>query len=165
MNSTEDVPEENTMLLLLLGLAASLLTAPSDGVRLTIHHRAAAARPESPPAAKWLARKEGLKLFLSAADAPEKVVATFEMKPRRKATAVTCWDFSRDGSCVAIGAGDLDGKQAGDSAGEVKVFEIATGQLLAHIDDSQADVGYVNSVRFSADGSQVDVNCEEISGK
>jgi hypothetical protein len=152
------------MLTLLVCLAISFLSAP-ETVHLTIHHRAAAARPENPPAAKWIARKEGLKLFLSAPDAPEKVVAIFEMKPRRKATAVTCWDFSRDGTCVAIGAGDLDGKRAGDSAGEVKVFEIATGKLLAQIDDSKGDVGYVNSVRFSADGSHVEVNCEEISGK
>lgn len=152
------------MLTLLVCLVVSLLSAP-ETVRLTIHHRAAAARPENPPAAKWMARKEGLKLFVSAADAPEKVVATFEMKPRRKGTAVTCWDFSRDGTCVAIGAGDIDGKRNGDSAGEVKVLEIDSGKLLAQIDDSKGDIGYVNSVRFSPDGSVVEVHCEEISGK
>jgi hypothetical protein len=48
----------------------------------------------------------------------------------------------------------------------VKVFDIASGKLLAQINDTRgANVGYVYSVQFTDDGTEVHVFCDQISGK
>jgi len=84
---------------------------------------------------------------------------------RRDDTRITTWAFSADGKLLATGAGDPRGKVQRDSAGEVKVWEIATGQELACVSDRGSDVGYVHTVAFASDGKTVLVDCEEISGK
>lgn len=153
-------------MILLIALALTAFDPPAEAVKLTLHHGGGGgARPAKPPAPKWIGKADGLKLAISAADAPDKVVATFAMSPRRKDTQVTHWDFSRDGTRVAVGAGDPSGRGR-DSAGEVKVFDIASGKLLAQINDTRgANVGYVYSVQFTDDGTEVHVFCDEISGK
>jgi hypothetical protein len=84
---------------------------------------------------------------------------------RRKDTRITAWAFSPDGKTVATGTGDPAGKAQQDSAGDVQVWDIATGKSLVAVSDMNADVGYVNALAFSRDGMTVLVDCDEISGK
>jgi WD40 repeat protein len=84
---------------------------------------------------------------------------------RRKDTRITAWTFSPDGKTLATGTGDPAGRAQHDSAGEVQVWDIASGKSLVAVSDMNADVGYVNALAFTRDGMTVLVDCDEISGK
>jgi hypothetical protein len=84
---------------------------------------------------------------------------------RRKDTRITAWAFCPDGKTLATGTGDPAGKAQQDSAGDVQVWDIATGKSLVAVSDMNADVGYVNALAWSKDGMTVLVDCDEISGK
>jgi WD40 repeat protein len=75
---------------------------------------------------------------------------------------ITCWAFSPDGKYVATGAGN---KHKDDiNEGEVRVWEVASGKLVA---EKRNGLGWVQAVRFSKDGKAVLFQAEkfEISGK
>jgi WD40 repeat protein len=79
---------------------------------------------------------------------------------------ITCWAFSPDGKLVATGAGYkrvIDG-EVQENEGEVRVWEVAGGRLLA---TERRDLGWVTRVAFSADGKTVLVEAEpfEVDGR
>jgi WD40 repeat protein len=72
---------------------------------------------------------------------------------------INTWAFSPDGKLVATAAGD--NSQRDDTAGSVRVWEVATGKLLAV---PQHDVGWVHSIAFTGKRTVV-IHAEELSGK
>ena len=71
------------------------------------------------------------------------------------------WAFSPDGKLLAT-AFSADTRGGGDSAGDVRVWEVPGGKLVAR---PRQPLGYVHALRFSADGKTLEIDCEEISGK
>jgi hypothetical protein len=72
------------------------------------------------------------------------------------------WAFGLGGRLLATASSAGDGE---DTVGEVRVWEAATGKLLAVATDAEFDLGRVHTVAFSPDGKVVVIHCEEISGK
>jgi len=68
---------------------------------------------------------------------------------------VTCWAFSPDGKLVATGAGFKErGDDAPNNFGDVRVWEIASGELVESWPEDGA-IGSVRSVAFLQDGKSV----------
>jgi WD40 repeat protein len=72
------------------------------------------------------------------------------------------WAFSPDGRRLATASSEGDGE---DTVGEVRVWDVTTGRLLAVATDARYELGRVDTVAFSADGRAVLIHCEDISGK
>jgi hypothetical protein len=69
------------------------------------------------------------------------------------ATEITCWAFSPDSSLVATGSGFAKKTFDGPiSTGQIKVWDTATGKLVAECKDP---LGYVEALAFSKDGKTV----------
>lgn len=117
------------------------------------------------PDGKLTVRHDGLKAHVVEAATGKAVCAALEHRPLRSDSLITAFAFSPDGKRVAIGTGDPNGRKKGDSAGEVRVWDIATGKLLASICPARGDIGYVNAIAFSADGRTILIDCLELSGK
>ena len=81
---------------------------------------------------------------------------------RRDRMRVHTWAFSPDGRRLATASSEAEGE---DTVGEVRVWDVATGRLLAAATDAQYELGWVHTVAFSGDGRAVVVHCEDISGK
>ena len=78
---------------------------------------------------------------------------------------VICWAFSRDGKLVATGAGrESEDRKDYYNNGEIRVWEIATGKLVAERRDN---IGMVRDLAFTADGKVVRFRADrsEESGK
>ena len=77
----------------------------------------------------------------------------------------TRWAFSPDGKRVAVSlSGDI--RSGGDSAAHIRVWEVATGQLVAEATPFRYNsLGYVRAMAFSDDGKKILVRCDAISGK
>ena len=77
----------------------------------------------------------------------------------------TRWAFSPDGKRVAVSlSGDI--RSGGDSAAHIRVWEVATGQLVAEATPFRYNsLGYVRAMVFSDDGKKILVRCDAISGK
>ena len=80
---------------------------------------------------------------------------------RRDGMRIHTWAFSADGNRLATASSEGDGE---DTVGEVRVWEVATGKLLAVATDARYELGRVYTVTFSGDGRAVLIHCEDISG-
>jgi WD40 repeat protein len=80
---------------------------------------------------------------------------------KRPAMRRVTWAFSPDGKLLAT-AFSADTRSGGDSAGDVRVWEVPGGKLVAR---PRKPLGYVHVLRFSADGKTLEVACDDISGK
>jgi len=90
------------------------------------------------------------------------VGAPLRHSPRREGMRIHTWAFSADGRLLATASSEGDDE---DTVGEVRVWEVPTGKLLAVATDAYYDLGRVHTVAFAADNRTVKVHCEEISGK
>jgi hypothetical protein len=75
---------------------------------------------------------------------------------------IHAWAFSPDGRRLATASSEGNGE---DTVGEVRVWDVATGTLLAVATDARYELGRVHTVAFSEDGRAVLIHCEDISGK
>jgi hypothetical protein len=130
-----------------------------------LHQKGITPGPRTSPDGKLTVMVDGLKAQLTEVATGKPVGAPLVHRALRKDSGITAWAFSPDGARVAIGTGDPRGKALGDSAGEVRIWEVATGKLLHSIHPAQGDIGYVRAIAFSADGKHVLVDCLELSGK
>jgi hypothetical protein len=64
---------------------------------------------------------------------------------RREAMRIHDWSFSPDGRLVATASSDGEGE---DTVGEVRVWEVATGRLVAVARDARFDLGRVHAIAF-----------------
>lgn len=75
------------------------------------------------------------------------------------------WAFSPDGKLVAI-AISADTRGGNDTAAHIRVWDIATGKLVAEATPFRYNhLGYVRALAFSSDSRRVLVRCDPISGK
>lgn len=75
---------------------------------------------------------------------------------------ISGWAFSPDGKLLATAAGNRHSRERErDTTGSVRVWEVATGKLLA---SNKRDIGRVHSVSFKDDKTVV-IFCDDISGK
>jgi hypothetical protein len=81
---------------------------------------------------------------------------------RRDRMRIHTWAFSPDGRRLATASSAGEGE---DTVGEVRVWDVATGRLLAAATDARYELGRVHTVAFSGDGKAVVVHCEDVSGK
>jgi len=152
---------------LLLALTVPLLqSAPLDQDEITfkLHQKGFKPGPHQSPNGKFVLKVKGLTAQLYDRATGKAVGRPFKHLDRRPDTRITCWAFSPNSQFLATGAGDPKGKAAGDSAGEVIVWDLARGEDVATISDRNGDVGYVNAVAFKGNRTVL-VDCEEISGK
>ena len=81
--------------------------------------------------------------------------------PRRTGMRLNTWAFSDDGRLLATASSEGEGV---DTVGEVRVWDVATGKLLAVATDARYALGRVHTVAF-ADSRTLLVGCDDISGK
>jgi hypothetical protein len=81
---------------------------------------------------------------------------------RRDGMRIHTWAFSPDGNRVVTASSEGDGE---DTVGEVRVWDVTTGKLLAVATDARYELGRVCTVAFSGDGRTVLIHCDDISGK
>jgi WD40 repeat protein len=136
-----------------------------SGLTFKLKQRALTPGLQKSPDGKLTVQYDGLKAYVVETDNGKAVSAPLELMSLRKDSRITAFAFSPDGKLVAVGTGDPRGKAMGDSAGEVRVWEVATGRLVASINPTKGDIGYVRALAFSGDGKTVLVNCLELSGK
>lgn len=75
------------------------------------------------------------------------------------------WAFSPDCKLVAISlSGEIP--TGGDSAADIRVWDIATGKLVAEATPFRHNqLGYVRAMAFSDDSKKILIRCDSISGK
>jgi hypothetical protein len=81
---------------------------------------------------------------------------------RRPGIRIHAWAFSGDGRLLATASSQGAGE---DTVGEVRVWEVAGGRLLAVATDARYPLGRVHTVAFAPDGRTVVIHCDDISGK
>jgi hypothetical protein len=79
---------------------------------------------------------------------------------RRAGMKIHTWTFSGDGGLLATASSQGEGE---DTVGEVRVWEVATGKLLAVATDARYPLGRVHTVAFT-DDQTVRIHCDEMSG-
>jgi WD40 repeat protein len=151
--------------LLLLALAPDGARAGGEApVRFEITHtRAATAGPRTSPDGRLAVRLEG-DLAARVVDARSGRPASPALRHglRREGMRINAWAFSPDGKLLATASSHTADE---DSVGEVRVWEAATGKLLATATDARHDLGWVWTLRFTPDSRTVLVGCDPISGK
>jgi WD40 repeat protein len=81
---------------------------------------------------------------------------------RRDRMRINTWAFSADGRLLATASSQsADGI---DTVGEVRVWDVATGKLVAVATDARYALGWVHTLAF-ADNRTLLVGCDDISGK
>jgi WD40 repeat protein len=81
---------------------------------------------------------------------------------RRDRMRINTWAFSADGRLLATASSQsADGI---DTVGEVRVWDVATGKLLAVATDAHYALGWVHTIAF-ADNRTLLIGCDDISGK
>ena len=150
-------------------LVAALLGAEDrkgdNGITFRLRQTGFAAGPRMTPDGRFALKVEGLRAQVIDGVSGRTVGPALDHRPLRADSQITAYAFSGDGKLVAVGTGDPTGRLRSDTAGEVRVWEIATGKLLASINPAMGDIGYVNAVAFAADGKTILVDCHELSGK
>jgi hypothetical protein len=84
-------------------------------------------------------------------------------RPRREGMRINTWAFSADGRFLATASSESADKI--DTVGEVRVWDVGTGRLLAEVNDVNHAIGLVHAVAFAEDNRTVLVRCNDISGK
>jgi hypothetical protein len=148
-------------LLVALAPARAAGEAP-PGFEIT-HTRAGRAGPRTSPDGRLAVRLEG-DLAARVVDARSGRPASPALRHgrRRPGMRIHAWAFSGDGRLLATASSH---SALGDSVGEVRVWEVATGKLVAVATDADHDLGWVRSLRFTDDSRKVLVGCDPISGK
>jgi WD40 repeat protein len=157
-----------TIVCTFIQLVASAVAEAGAGEKnlpFKLHQKGITPGPRTSPDGKLTLMIDGLSAQLIEVATGKVVGGPLVHRSLRKDSGITTWAFSPDGRKVAIGTGDPRGKALGDSAGEVRVWEVATGKLLHSIHPAQGDIGYVRAIAFSPDGKHVLVDCLELSGK
>ena len=104
----------------------------------------------------------GMQAWLVEARAGKVVVTPLHHKTSySRKLEIKTFAFSADGRLVATGTGDVN-SDGNDTCGEVYVWEVATGKLVAK---SHKDIGEVRQLAFSRDGTKLRVDCLDVSGK
>jgi len=135
-----------------------------DDIVFKLHQHRFRPGPRKDPTGKVGVRVRGRTAQLYSLRTGKPIGPPLKHLDRRPDTRITCWAFSPNGKLLATATGDPKGKADGDSAGEVIVWDLATGQDMATVSDRTADVGYVNAIAFK-NNRVVLVDCDEISGK
>jgi WD40 repeat protein len=81
---------------------------------------------------------------------------------RRPGMRLHAWAFSPDGRLLATASSQGEGE---DTVGEVRVWEVGGGRLLAVATDARYPLGRVRTIAFAPDGKTVLVHCDDVSGK
>jgi hypothetical protein len=119
--------------------------------------------PGVSPDAKLTVKVVGdLEAQIVETESGRRVGAVLRHSLRRPGMRIHTWAFSPEGQLLATASSEEEGE---DTVGEVRVWEVATGKLLAVATDAQYDLGRVHTVAFSENGKTVVIHCEEISGK
>jgi hypothetical protein len=103
-----------------------------------------------------------LKARLVVAQSGKTVGPELRHSRRRDGMRLHAWAFSPDGRLLATASSEGEGE---DTVGEVRVWEVASGKLLATATDGSYELGRVHTVAFSEDGADVVIHCQDISGK
>lgn len=135
-----------------------------DDIVFKLHQHGFRPGPRKDPAGKLGVRVKGRTAQLYSLRSGKLIGPPLQHLDRRPDTRITCWAFSPNGKLLATATGDPKGKAEGDSAGEVIVWDVATGQDVATVSDRTDDVGYVNAIAFKNNRVLL-VDCDDISGK
>lgn len=81
---------------------------------------------------------------------------------RRSDMSIRTWAFSANGKLLVTASSDGGGS---DTAGEVRVWDVKSGALLAAATDADHDLGHVHAVAFTDEKGTVKVDCEQVSGR
>jgi WD40 repeat protein len=118
--------------------------------------------PCTSPNGKLRVRVEGLTLRLYDRRTGKQVgVFRHADCPRKGQMVISHWAFSPDGQLIALGVGDEKYKGTDDTAGDVEVWQVDTGKLVA---SSDKDIGRVTELAF-VDNHTLRVYSYDISGK
>src|SRR5262245_60961285 len=159
-----------SQLSILAGLLVGYLPRPAEdvvgpsGVTFKLKQKDLAPGPKASPDGKVNVAVNALSVQLLDAVTNKPLGPSLVHRALRKDSRITAWAFSPDGKRLAVGTGDPRGKAMGDSVGEVRIWDVATGQLLDSIHPARGNIGYVHAVAFSPDGKAVLVDCLELSG-
>ncbi|MCE9554765.1 MAG: hypothetical protein K8T91_15525 [Planctomycetes bacterium] len=151
-------------LLLLVAQPATADEAATPELHFKVRQQGLKSGPTRTPDGKITVKAEGLmaQLYDVAMDKP--IGPPLEHRQRRPNMGIVTWAFSPNGLLVAIASGDRSNDPT-DTVGEVRVWAVPSGKLVAALTDAQANLGYVRAVAFSEDGKTVLIDCQEISGK
>jgi hypothetical protein len=144
--------------------APALGAGPNAPVRFEISH-AAGGRPGPPtsPDGKWTVKVVGdLQALVVEAGSGRPAGPVLRHSQRRDGMRLHAWAFSPDGRLLATASSEGEGE---DTVGEVRVWEVVTGRLVAVATDAGYELGRIATVAFSEDGKAVLIHCEDISGK
>ena len=138
-------------------------TAAPNLFRFEIQHtRTGKAGPTTTPDGRLTVKVvDDLTARLVEAATGKPVGPELRHSPRRDGIRINTWAFSDDGRLLATASSEGEGV---DTVGEVRVWDVATGKLLAVATDARYALGRVHTVAF-ADSRTLLVGCDDISGK
>ncbi len=116
-----------------------------------VNVRLAKARPHGLtecPGSKIKLEVDGLTGQLRNATTNEAIGPQLRHSSSGDGAKIVCWAFSPDGKLLATGAGYKNKSGDGESMGEIRVWDVATGKLLAK---RRRGMGYVHGLAFLKD--------------